>query len=335
MPSGRTGRVVGGAYRIGCRIGSGSFGDVYIGVHVQSGEEVAVKLEPLNAPTPRLLYEAKLCNLLAGGEGIPKVHWYGVEGDTSVMVIDLLGPSLEDLFRFCKRQFSLKTVLMLADQVLSRIEYIHAKGLIHQDIKPDNFVIGLGEKAHRVHMIDFGLAKRYRDPWTQAHVAYREGLCLSGTARFASLNAHLGVEQARRDDLESLGYMLVYLGNGRLPWQKLRATSASAKQEAIMQAKTSIPLGALRGDLPTEFATYLSYCRNLRFEQRPRYANLRRLLRDLFLREGYEYDFMFDWTIKAMGYDFSARQGAQADEEGEVSAAPPLPRPRLSEAVAV
>jgi len=331
MPSARTGRVVGGAYRIGCRIGSGSFGDVYIGVHVQSGEEVAVKLEPLNAVTPQLLYEAKLYKLLAGGEGIPKVHWYGIEGDTSVMVIDLLGPSLEDLFRFCGRSFSLKTLLMLADQVLSRIEYIHAKGLVHQDIKPDNFVIGLGNQAHRVHIIDFGLAKRYRDPRTQAHIPYREGLSLTGTARFASLNAHLGVEQARRDDLEAMGYMLLYLGNGRLPWQRARATPAVAREDAVMQAKTSIPLEALCGDLPTEFATYLSYCRNLRFEERPKYADLRRLLRQLFFREGYQCDFMFDWTIKAMSHDF---EGPKAEEEGEVSAAPPLPRPLLSEVVA-
>lgn len=125
--------------------------------------------------------------------GIPNVKWFGVDGDFNVMVIDLLGKSLEDLFNDCGRKFSLKTVLMLADQVLCRIEMIHTKCYIHRDIKPDNFLMGRANKRNLVHVIDFGLAKLYRDPRTHKHIPYKEGKNLTGTARYASINTHMGI----------------------------------------------------------------------------------------------------------------------------------------------
>jgi len=282
---------------LGRKIGSGSFGDIYIGTNVQTGEEVAIKLESIKSKHPQLLYESKLYKILAGGVGVPNVHWYGVEGDYNVMVIDLLGPSLEDLFSFCNRKFSLKTVLMLADQMVNRIEYVHAKNFIHRDIKPDNFLIGLGKKANQVHIIDFGLAKKYRDPKTQQHIPYREGKNLTGTARYASINTHLGIEQSRRDDLEAVGYVLMYFNRGSLPWQGLKANDKKDKYDKIMEKKMSTPVEVLCKHFPSEFVTYLNYCRSLRFEDRPDYAYLRRLLKDLFFRDGYQYDFVFDWTI--------------------------------------
>ncbi|EFP86603.1 CK1/CK1/CK1-D protein kinase [Puccinia graminis f. sp. tritici CRL 75-36-700-3] len=197
---------VGGKYRLGKKIGCGSFGDIYLGINIISGEEVAIKLESVKAKHPQLEYEAKVYKTLAGGVGIPFVRWFGVECDYNAMVIDLLGPSLEDLFNFCQRKFSLKTTLLLADQLISRIEYVHSRNFIHRDIKPDNFLMGIAKRGNQVNIIDFGLAKKYRDPKTLLHIPYRENKNLTGTARYTSINTHLGVEQSRRDDMESLGY---------------------------------------------------------------------------------------------------------------------------------
>eukprot|EP01083_Nonionella_stella_P065989 173416_1 len=295
---------VGGKYRLGRKIGSGSFGDIYLGTNINSGEEVAIKLESVKTRHPQLAYEYKVYRILAGGVGIPNVRWFGREGDFNVMVMDILGPSLEDLFNFCSRKFTLKTVLMLADQLLARIEYVHTKNFIHRDLKPDNFLIGLGRrKLNLIYMIDFGLAKRYRDPRTHRHIPYVEGKSLTGTARYASINTHLGIEQSRRDDLESLGYVLMYFNRGQLPWQGLKANTKKEKYNRIAEKKMSTPVEILCKHFPAEFATYLNYCRALRFDDKPDYAYLRRLFRDLFFRQGYAADYRFDWTVLNYKHD--------------------------------
>ncbi|KDP26510.1 hypothetical protein JCGZ_17668 [Jatropha curcas] len=289
--------TVGGKFKLGRKIGSGSFGELYLGVNVQTGEEVAVKLEPVKTKHPQLHYESKLYMLLQGGTGIPHLKWFGVEADYNVMVIDLLGPSLEDLFNYCNRKFTLKTVLMLADQLINRIEYMHSRGFLHRDIKPDNFLMGLGRKANQVYVIDFGLAKKYRDLQTHKHIPYRENKNLTGTARYASVNTHLGVEQSRRDDLESLGYVLMYFLRGSLPWQGLKAGTKKQKYDKISEKKVSTPIEVLCKSYPSEFVSYFHYCRSLRFEDKPDYSYLKRLFRDLFIREGYQFDYVFDWTV--------------------------------------
>jgi len=229
--------------------------------------------------------------------GIPNVRWYGNEGDYNVMVLDLLGPSLEDLFNYCGRRFQLKTVLMLADQLLSRLEYVHSKSVIHRDVKPDNFLVGLGEQQSVIHIIDFGLAKKYDDPPSHQHIPYRENRHLTGTARYASINTHIGIEQSRRDDLESLGYVLMYFIRGSLPWQGLKANTKKQKYERIMDRKMSTSTEQLCKGYATEFRSYFEYCRSLRFEDRPDYAYLKRLFKELFYRKGFQYDNMFDWTV--------------------------------------
>ncbi|KUM63419.1 hypothetical protein ACN42_g3678 [Penicillium freii] len=288
---------VGNKYRIGRKIGSGSFGDIYLGTNIISGEEIAIKLESVKAKHPQLEYEARVYKSLAGGVGIPFVRWFGTECDYNAMVIDLLGPSLEDLFNFCNRKFSLKTVLLLADQLISRIEYIHAKSFIHRDIKPDNFLMGIGKRGNQVNVIDFGLAKKYRDPKTHFHIPYRENKNLTGTARYASINTHLGVEQSRRDDMESLGYVMLYFCRGSLPWQGLKAATKKQKYDRIMEKKMTTPTEVLCRGFPNEFAIYLNYTRSLRFDDKPDYSYLRKIFRDLFVRESFQYDYVFDWTV--------------------------------------
>ncbi|KAK4694946.1 hypothetical protein P7C70_g8648, partial [Phenoliferia sp. Uapishka_3] len=287
-----------GKYRIGKKIGAGSFGDIYLGVNIISGEEVGIKLESVKAKHPQLEYEAKVYKTLAGGVGVPFVRWFGVECDYNAMVMDLLGPSLEDLFNFCNRKFTLKTVLLLADQLISRVEYIHSRNFIHRDIKPDNFLMGIGKRGNQVNVIDFGLAKKYRDPKTHLHIPYRENKNLTGTARYTSINTHLGVEQSRRDDMESLGYVLMYFLRGSLPWQGLKAATKKQKYDRIMEKKMTTPTEYLCRGFPNEFAIYLNYCRSLRFDDKPDYSYLRKLFRDLFVREGFQYDYVFDWSVQ-------------------------------------
>jgi serine/threonine protein kinase len=287
---------VGQKYRLGRKIGSGSFGDIYLGYNITTNEEVAIKLECVKTKHPQLHIESKIYRLMQGGVGIPQLKWCGSEGDYNVMVMELLGPSLEDLFNFCSRKFSLKTVLLLADQTISRIEYIHSKNFIHRDIKPDNFLMGLAKKGNLVYIIDFGLAKKFRDPRTHQHIAYRENKNLTGTARYASINTHMGVEQSRRDDLESLGYVFMYFNRGSLPWQGLKAQTKRQKYERISEKKIATAVDELCKGFPVEFSNYLGYCRSLRFEDRPDYQYLRQLFRNLFHRQGFSYDYMFDWN---------------------------------------
>lgn len=179
-------------------VASSLIGSVFLGVHTIAGKSVAIKLEAAPPSSPNLLsplkQESKIYKTLMGGPGVPWIMWSGRSGDYNVMVIDLLGPSLEDLFKMCNRHFTLKTVLMLADQLLERIAFIHSKDFVHRDVKPANFVMGTGPAAHLANVIDFGLAKKFRDSKTGAHIPYREEDCHGvGTSLFASINTHLGV----------------------------------------------------------------------------------------------------------------------------------------------
>ena len=289
--------VIAKRYQLVRKIGSGSFGVIYLAITGATGEEVAVKLEPVRARRPQILHESKVYKVLEGGVGIPHIWWYGKKGGYNILVMDLLGPSLEDLFNVCSQRFTMKTVVMLADQMISRIEYLHAKNFIHRDIKPENFLIGKGCHSNKLFLIDYGLAKRYKNPRTRHHITYRDNKSLTGTARYASVNAHLGIQQSRRDDMESIGYVLMYFNLGSLPWQGLRAVTKRQKFEQISEKKMSTPVKVLCNGFPAEFAMYLNHCRDLRFEEQPDYLYLRHLFFTLFHTLNETHDYNFDWVV--------------------------------------
>ncbi|KAA3676888.1 casein kinase 1, alpha [Paragonimus westermani] len=292
--------IVGGKWKLVRKIGAGSFGDIYLGHNITNGEEVAIKLEANAARHPQLFYESKVYKIIQNAIGIPRVHWYGSDGPGNryrAMVMDLLGPSLEDLFTFCGRRFTMKTVLILAEQMLWRVEYVHNKSLIHRDIKPDNFLMGIGRHCNRVFLVDFGLAKKYRDHRTRGHIQYREDKNLTGTARYASINAHAGIEQSRRDDIESLGYVFMYFMRGHLPWQGLKAHTKKQKYERIYEKKLNTTPEQLCKGYPEEFQKYLHYARSLKFDSAPDYRFLRGMFRRLFQSLNYALDYVFDWAL--------------------------------------
>ena len=289
---------VGGRYRLGKKIGSGSFGEIYEGTDIFDNSDVAIKLEHNSIKYPQLLFEAKLLKSIPG-TGIPQMHWFGIAGEYNSMVMELLGQNLEDLYNFCNRNFTLKTILMITIQILERIKHVHDNHYVHRDIKPENFLVGKGATEQTIYIIDFGLAKRYRDEHTRIHIPLKENRNLTGTARYASCNAHNGLEQSRRDDMESIGYALLYLLKGSLPWQGLKCKDKNEKYNKIKEIKMSLTPEKLTEGFPIEFAKYISYVKKLQFEEEPEYKKYISMFTDLFKNKDFEMDYIYDWvTVK-------------------------------------
>jgi len=282
-------------YKILKKIGSGSFGNVYKGIDKKTNR-VAIKVENTQKST-RLEFELNIYKLLKINIGIPKILWYGDLGMHKVLIMEYLGPSLDDLFNFCNKQFSLKTVCMIALQLLDRIKFIHDNNIIHRDIKPDNFLIGRGKNSSIIYLIDFGLSKKFI--CNGIHVSYIKNGSFTGSFRYSSIRNHKGIKQSRRDDLESIGYMLIYFLKGQLPWQGLDSSTKSKKLKHIFKVKRNTSLNNLCSDIPIEFNYYMKYCRLLRYKQTPDYDYLKSLFINIFYTKNFDYDNIFDWNILA------------------------------------
>jgi serine/threonine protein kinase len=288
------------------RIGGGSFGEIYLGRQIETNMEVAVKVETQNVVVQYVLNEGNVYRKLEGFPGIPRAHWYGLHGNEyAMMVMDLLGATLYELWVDCGSKFSMKTMLMLIDQTINMMQHTHRNNYVHRDISVSNLMVGTGEARTQIHLIDFGHAKkigagRFVPAATRKRVV---GLPkpMVGTPRFASVFCHMGHEEGYRDDLESLGYVWIYLLKGKLPWQGQRLCPGESKLDRIAYLKLNTRLETLCDGIPEEFLVYMNYVRRLKSAQMPDHDQIRELFRNLGGALKIEYDWKFDWCVKEDG----------------------------------
>jgi serine/threonine protein kinase len=278
-------------YRISKKVGSGAYGDVFAVFLPPSMAPVALKLEKSGSRST-LSHECRVLKLLEGVKGIPSLLHFGEAEEGLFMITELLGASLEDLLILSNRKMSLKSVLMILNQILTILESVHSKQVVHQDIKPSNFLIGLGHNKSKVHLIDFGLSKKL----DLVNEESSQSSSIVGTPKFLSLSAHSRNEQSFKDDLESLAYMTVYLLTGSLPWQGVGGNCKIEKYSKIFDIKTHTSPEDLCRGLPVEFRFFVNYARSLKVEERPDYRMVKNWFSRLFQRRKFLDDQVFDWT---------------------------------------
>ena len=288
------GKVFFSKYKATKKLGEGSFGKVYKAEY--NGEEFAIKMESKSKEQGLLEIEATIMSYLKG-PNIPFIKSFGYSGNYNVLVMQLLGKSLEDLINKYNT-FTIKTTAMLGYQMVYILQYIHDRHIIHRDIKPDNFVMGLKRYNDRLYILDFGLAKKYRSSRTLVQYPYIKKKKLTGTARYASIHALEAYEQSRRDDLESIGYVLMYFLRGSLPWQGLKVKSKEDRYKKILEKKKETSSEELCKDFPHEFYQYVEYSKNLEYEDNPDYDMLKQLFIDVIKHINAKMDYIYDWTTK-------------------------------------
>jgi len=261
--------IIGHKYRIEKRLGNGSFGSVFQGVNIRTGEKVAIKSETKNSDMKSLKNETRVYQYLNGCLGIPKIRWFGTDINNNYMVIDLLGYSLADVVKQ-RGKLSLHCVLKLGIQMIDILQGIHEKGMIHRDIKPDNFLLDPVKEFDQIYIIDFGLCKTYIQFDTNEHIEMKETKSFVGTPNFCSVNSHDLKDLSRRDDLESLGYMLVYFYFGSLPWIERNVNKEEIKEMKIMMCRENI-------EIPFILCDFLKSCQGLSFNEKPFYEDYKKM----------------------------------------------------------
>ncbi|CAD8126886.1 unnamed protein product [Paramecium sonneborni] len=281
-----SGSIVATKFRLIDKVGQGSFGMIYKTENMESGDIFATKFEKRDENSSGmslLVREIKVLIEVQDFEGFPQIVFYGRDEYYNYFMQTYLGYNLEQLLKRCNYKFSIQTVLRIGIILIDRLKMLHSKNLLHRDLKPDNMCIGYDD-IDQIYLIDFGLAKYYKDSQGN-HIAQSDKKGIIGTARYASLTAHLGKEQSRRDDIESLGYVLVYLAKGRLPWMNLNTNTKSEKYQKIKEFKQQITLDKLCEGLPKCFLNLFIYARGLDFQGEPDYQ----FLKDQFQKQ-YQID---------------------------------------------
>jgi len=256
--------IINKKYKIINKIGEGSFGLIYKGQNIRTNEYVAIKIEPIENELKFLKNESKIYQYLNNNEGIPNVKWFGKDNINYYMVINLLGHSLQTI-KNKYNKFSLKLILQIGIQIINILKTIHSNGLVHRDIKPDNFLFGLNNESKLIYIIDFGFCKTYIKD--EKHISQKQTKKLIGSYTYASINAHNFIELSRRDDLESLGYLLLYFYFGTLPWQNILLSEENSN-DRIKYLKIQI---IENNNLPNVLINYMKYMRKLSFEEKPNY----------------------------------------------------------------
>jgi serine/threonine protein kinase len=276
---------VGQDYTLDEMVGRGSFGYVYKGIHRKTGNEIACKAEKISGSNKeRLRAEYSLYKTFRNRRlsCVPRVDAYLSTKEWNLMMMQLLGCSLDKIFADNGSRLDLGTVMKIGLQILDGLQEIHDVGVIHRDIKPNNFMFGRREENEdtKLYIVDFGLSKLWKDNRTGMHISQKQGRSMIGTARYASINIHLGIEPSRRDDLESLGYVMVYLAKGKLPWQGLAKKRSGSPRDEIKDKKMSTSTESLCSGLPSCFKEMIDYAKSLSFQQKPDYELINNMIRD-------------------------------------------------------
>lgn len=293
---GRT--IASNKYKLTEYIGSGSFSAVFKVKELYSNEDMIAKMEQSSPTRPPLLSrEFRIYQILryrCGHKSIPKTYYFGESGPYYALVMQMLGPSLLSKYQECGQRFSVQTVALLALQMIDIFSYIHSRRIIFRDVKPENFLLGLpkAENENTIHVIDFGLAKEFRDT-DGNHIPFNEKAGVTGTIRYMSINATLGREQSRRDDMEAIGHLLIYFLRRSMPWSGLNINDSQKLLAKTAQIKINTTPESLCADLPQEFCNYLKTVRALDFEEEPNYKQLAEMFEKLVAKEGKK---TFDWN---------------------------------------